>query len=145
MAQADAPAFDTQPPSDMMPEPGLADPAEVYVDEAPQFIYAPALNMYVAVGVPYDLVYNGVDFFYFYGGRWYRGPFYNGPWMPLSRRNYPPAFLRFRIGNIRQYRDVEFRRYERDRAHYDGRIHRPEFRGARRKVERKEERREEHR
>jgi hypothetical protein len=125
-----------------MPEPGQYPmPSEVYVDESPQFIFSPALNLYVAVGVPYDLVYNGVDYFYFYGGRWYRGPFYNGPWMLATRRQFPKVLLRYSIANVRYYRDAEFRRYDHDRAHYDGRIHRPEFRGEKRKPERKEEHR----
>ena len=122
------------PPSEVLPEPGqYPPPPEVYIDETPQFIYSPALNMYVAVGVPYDLVYTGIDYFYFYGGRWYRGPYYNGPWALAPRRDYPPVLLRYRIGQIRHYRDAEFRRYEHDRAHYDGRFHRPEFRGERRR------------
>ena len=129
-------------PQNAMPEPPeqYTQPAEVYVSEAPQFLFSPELNMYVAVGVPYDLVYNGVDFFYFYAGRWYRGPFYDGPWAPLARRNYPPAFIRFRIGNIRHFRDLEYRRFDRDRTHYNGRLHRPAYR-EKRKVERREERR----
>ena len=133
VAQADAPPYDAAPPPPQLvdPEPSQA-PAEVYVQESPQFLFSPALNMYVAVGVPYDLFYNGYEFFYFYAGRWYRGPYYNGPWAPLRRRSYPPAFLRFQIGSIRQYRDQEYRRYDHDRGHYDGRQHRPEFRGDRR-------------
>jgi outer membrane lipoprotein SlyB len=116
-------------------------PPEVYVDEAPQFIYSPALNLYVAVGVPYDLVYTGVDYLYFSGGRWYRSPYYNGPWSLAARSNFPQVLVRYRIDNIRHYRDVEFRRYEHDRAHYDGRFHRPGFHGERREIERRAEHR----
>jgi hypothetical protein len=112
------------PPPDMAPA-----PPEVYIDQAPQFIYSPDLNMYVAVGVPYDLIYTGNEYFYFYGGRWYHGPYYNGPWVFAPRRIYPPILLRFRIGEIRHFRDAEFRRYEHNREHYDGRFHRPAFRG----------------
>ncbi len=131
MAQSD---IQPPPPSDVLPEPGqYGPPPEVYVDEAPQFIYSPALNLYVAVGVPYDLVYTGSGYFYFYGGRWYRGSYYNGPWVFATRRYFPPVLLRYRIDKIRYYRDVEFRRYQHDRAHYDGRFHRPEFHGERRK------------
>lgn len=138
-----APPVDTPPPPpEVLPEPEqYTPPPEVYVDESPRFIYSPALNLYVAVGVPYDLVYTGVDYFYFYGGRWYRGPYYNGPWVLAARRHFPPVLLRYRINNIRYYRDLEFRRYEHNRAHYDGRFHRPEFRGERRKIERREEHR----
>ena len=142
VAQAEAPHYDPAPPPPvMMPEPEqFPAPAEVYVDEAPQFIYSPALKMYVAVGVPYDLMYNGADFFYFYGGRWYRGAYYDGPWVPLARRYYPAVFVNFRIGDIRRYRDLEYRRFQRDRTHYDGRLHRPAFR-EKRKAEHKEEHR----
>jgi outer membrane lipoprotein SlyB len=134
VAPAPAPPPMAMTPPDMLPEPEpelYPAPAEVYVEAAPQFIYSPALNMYVAVGVPYDLMYDGRDFFYFYAGRWYRGPYYNGPWSPLARRYYPQVLVRYRIDNIRHYRDVEYRRYERDRGHYDGRWVRPEYRGRR--------------
>ncbi len=114
------------------PQPAaVAPPSEIYPDEAPQFIYSPELDMYVAVGIPYDLVYTGSGYFYFYGGRWYRGPYYTGPWVLAPRGYYPPALLRYRIGQIRHYREVEFRRYNYDRAHYRGRFYRPEFRGRR--------------
>jgi hypothetical protein len=137
VSRVELPPYDAAPPApEMMMEPDpLTAPAEVYVDEAPQFLWSPELNMYVAVGVPYDLMYNGADFFYFYGGRWYRGPYYDGPWRPLARRYYPAAFLRFRIGDIRRYREVEYRRFDHDRGHYNGRLHRPVYRGAKRKVE----------
>lgn len=127
-----APAPPPPPPAVevIQPEPELYPaPAEVYVNEAPQFIYSPPLGMYVAVGVPYDLMYNGSEFYYFYAGRWYHGPYYNGPWRPLYRRSYPSVFLRYRIDGIRHYRDLEYRRYDRDRGHYDGRLHRPAYRG----------------
>jgi len=130
MAQADVPP----PPPDVLPDPGqYPSPPEVYVDEAPQFIYSPALNLYVAVGVPYDLIYTGSGYFYFYGGHWYRGPYYNGPWVFATRRYFPPVLLKFGIDKIRYYRDVEFRRYQHDRAHYKGRFYHPGYRGERRK------------
>jgi hypothetical protein len=106
---------------------------EIYLEAAPQFIYAPELGMYVAVGVPYDLLYTGSGYYYFYGGRWYSGPYYSGPWTFLPRRAYPPAFVQYRIGGIRHFRNVEYRRYQREGARYGGRFHRPEFRGARRR------------
>ena len=123
MVQAEVPP----PPPAMAPDQGPA--PDIYLDEAPQFIYSPELNMYVAVGVPYDLVYTGSEYFYFYGGRWFHGPYYNGPWLFAPRSIYPPVFLRFRIGEIRHFRDLEFRRYEHDRGHSGGHFHRPAFRG----------------
>lgn len=137
MAQTDVPV----PPPPAVVLDNLAEPPDFYVAEAPQFMYSPELNAYVAVGVPYDLVYTGSEYFYFYGGNWYRGPYYNGPWVYVPKRAYPRVFLEFKIGNIRHYRDLEFKRYEHDRAHYNGRIHRPEFRGKGRMMERREEHR----
>jgi hypothetical protein len=106
-------------------------PPEPYFERAPEFVWSPDLNMYVAVGVPYDLVYTGRDYFYFYGGRWYRGPYYNGPWVYAPRREYPRVFLSYRINHIRSCRDAEYRRYLRNRERYQGRLHRPEYRGGR--------------
>ncbi len=123
------------PPEENLAVGQYTPPPEIYVDEAPQFVYSPALNLYVAVGVPYDLVYTGSGYLYFYGGHWYRGPYYNGPWIPATRRYFPPVLHRYRIEQIRYYRDVEFRRYEHDRAHYDRHIHRPEYRSGKRKPE----------
>jgi hypothetical protein len=103
-------------------------PEEIYFQQAPEFVYSPQLNMYVAVGVPYDLLYNGRDYFYYYRGYWFRGPYYDGPWTYMPRRAYPPAFVSLRIDFVRQHRDIEYRRYLHDRGHYDGRLHRPVFR-----------------
>ncbi len=112
------------------PEPaGATAPPELYLNEAPQFIYSPELNVYVAVGVPYDLVYTGSAYFYFYGGRWYRGRYYTGPWVAAAPRYYPPVLFRYRVEQIRHYRDNEFRRYHEEGEHYRGRFHRPEYRG----------------
>lgn len=122
------------PPPEAVPDTA----PEIYLDAAPQFIYSPDLNMYVAVGVPYDLVFTGNEYFYFYGGRWYHGPYYNGPWVFAPRRIYPPVFVRYRVGDIRHFRDREFRRYEHDRGHYEGHFHRPAFRG---RVEHRDEHR----
>jgi hypothetical protein len=122
------------PPPLMAPEQAPA-PPEVYIEQAPQFIYSPDLNMYVAVGVPYDLVYTGNEYFYFYGERWYHGPYYNGPWMYAPRSIYPPVFFRYRIGEIRHFRDAEFRLHEHDRGHF----HRPAFRGERGRGEHRED------
>ena len=123
------------PPPVAAPEPeDYPPPPEVYVEDAPRFIYSPDLRVYVAVGVPYNLVYTGSEYYYGYGGRWYRGAYYNGPWAYVPWRSYPPVLSRYRVNHIRRYRDAEFRRFEHDRDRYDGRFYRPEFRGERRRM-----------
>jgi hypothetical protein len=121
------------PPAAVAAPPGAVytAPEDIYFEEAPRFIYSPDLNVYVAVGVPYDLIYDGSGYFYFYGGRWYQGPYYYGPWRYAGRRSYP-SFVRYRIDNVRYYRDVEYRRFERDGSRYTGRFYRPEYRVRRR-------------
>lgn len=64
-------------------------PPDVHLDGAPQFVYSTALNLYVAVGIPYDLVFTGNDYFYYSGGLWYKGPYYNGPWVLADSRSFP--------------------------------------------------------
>jgi len=124
-----APPDNTPPPAppEVAP-PQYAQPAPIYVQQAPQFVYSPQLGMYVAVGVPYDLVYNGSEYFYYYGGYWYHGPYYNGPWVFATRAYFPPPLLRFNIGYIRYYRDYEFRQWRMHGRAYRGRFHTPEFR-----------------
>ncbi|MBJ6726447.1 glycine zipper family protein [Geomesophilobacter sediminis] len=132
VARAEPAAAPPPPPPAVAPPPAEADDyaatPEPYFEEAPRFIYSPEMNIYVAVGVPYDLVYTGSEYYYFYGGRWYRGPYYNGPWAYVPRRSYPGVFVSYRVGEIRRYREAEFRRYERDREHYRGRLYRPQYR-----------------
>lgn len=111
-------------------------PPDVVFDEPPRFIFSPSLDMYVAVGVPYDIIYTGSDYLYFSGGRWYRGPHYDGPWAYVPYRSYPPVLRRYRVERIRRFRDREFERFDRDRDRYDGRFYRPEFRGRGRRFER---------
>jgi outer membrane lipoprotein SlyB len=104
-------------------------PPDIYLPTTPEFIYTPDLGMYVAVGVPYDLVYVGNEYFCFSNGRWFRSTYYNGPWVMATRNHYPGVLYRYNVENIRHYRDIEYRRYEHDRGHYDGNFHRPEYRG----------------
>ncbi|HKK00944.1 MAG TPA: YMGG-like glycine zipper-containing protein [Desulfuromonadales bacterium] len=111
------------------PQPAAVVPPQVSLESAPLFLYSPPIGMYVAVDVPYDLLYTRSHFLFFYSGNWYRGPFYDGPWTYLPRQAYPPALHRFGIGHIRHLRAHEYGRYENDRAHFVGRIYRPQIHG----------------
>ncbi|ABK99364.1 hypothetical protein [Pelobacter propionicus] len=114
------------------PVPVYAEPPEIVVAEAPRFIYTPAIGFHVAIGTPYDLVYTGKDYLYNHGGRWYRGRTYYGPWVACKTRNIPSVLRRQSIGQIRHYRDQEYRQYRHDRAHNTGRFFRPEYRSYKR-------------
>lgn len=111
--------------------PVIAEPAppppqpQVILSAAPRFIFSPFLGMYVSVGIPYDIVYIGDAYYLYQGGFWYRGPYYNGPWVRVGSRGLPPGLRKHRFEQIRHYRDEEFRRYDRDREHYRGRWYEP--------------------
>lgn len=117
-----------KPAPAIAPAPAYQVAPEIYLEAAPQFLYAPDLGMYVAVGVPYDLVYNGREYFSFYGGSWYRSAYYTGPWAFTPRSAYPPAFARYKVEHIRRFKEAEYKRYLHDKRKYQGRMHRPEYR-----------------
>lgn len=103
-------------------------PDSLYLESAPMFAYAPEYGMYVALGVPYDLMYDGRQYYYHSNGFWYASPYYSGPWMYMAREAYPPVFVSFRIERFHEFREREYRAYRRDPSHYHGRMHNPEFR-----------------
>jgi hypothetical protein len=77
----------------------------VVLNAAPRFIFSPFLGMYVSVGIPYDIVYIGNDYYLYQDGFWYRGPYYNGPWLRVESRRLPLELRRHRYEQIRHYRD----------------------------------------
>jgi hypothetical protein len=102
--------------------PVYAPPVEAFrVDEDVQFVYPDALGFYVAVGVPYDLVYLQNSYFLYRDGRWLRAPSSRGPWMMQRNRDLPQGLRRYRVERIRDYRTREYVIYNRDRDHYRGR------------------------
>jgi hypothetical protein len=103
----------------------LPPPPNIVIGAAPRFIYAPDLGFYVSVGIPSDIVYVGNRYYLYNNGYYYRSRYYNGPWVGVEPRWLPPGLRRHRYGDIRHFRDVEYRRYDHDRAHYNGRWHNP--------------------
>lgn len=101
-------------------------PLEIYLEEPPEFIYPRELGFYVAVGVPYDIYLVGSRYYLYQDGYWYQGSYYNGPWRQVERRHLPPGLRKHKHNRIRHYRDVEYRRYDRNREHYKGRYFQPE-------------------
>lgn len=97
----------------------------VVISQPPDFLYPPELGYGVAVGVPYDMFYSSGIYYLYRGGGWYRTSSYGGGWIKMRHRELPPEFRRYKIANIRQYREREYRVYSRDRANYQGRYYRP--------------------
>lgn len=77
----------------------------------PNMVWLPSEGVYVATNYPRPLFYFGGLYYNFYGGRWYAGPRYNGPW----RMHAPPPRLRqFRERHWNDYRDRARYHYRRD-------------------------------
>lgn len=103
----------------------LPPPPEIVIEAAPRFIFSPELGFHVSVGVPYDIVYIGDQYYLYNNGYYYRSRYYNGPWVGVESRRLPPGLRRHKYQEIRRFRDVEYRRYEGNREHYRGRWHNP--------------------
>jgi hypothetical protein len=118
-------------------------PAQVVLPATPpQFVYVPELGYYVAIGIASDMIYDGSAYYYHNNGYWYRTAYYGAPWQPVAARALPTILVRFNFKKIHRFRDREYRLYSRDREHYKGQLHRPEFRKEERREERHEERNE---
>ena len=100
-------------------------PSSVVIQTAPEFIYSPQLGFHVSVGSPHDIVYIGNDYYLYNNGYYYRSHNYNGPWVGVEGRRLPPGLRKHRYEEVRRYRDREYRKYNHDRKHYNGRWYRP--------------------
>jgi hypothetical protein len=100
----------------------------LFLPAAPMFTYAPEYGMYAAIGVPYDLLYDGRMYYYLNNGFWFASPYYSGPWNYIPREAYLPIFHTFQVARFHEFREREYHLYEHDREHYHGRTHHPEFR-----------------
>ncbi|OGR29842.1 MAG: hypothetical protein A2X79_03885 [Desulfuromonadaceae bacterium GWB2_53_15] len=101
---------------------------QVILYEAPRFIYSPILGFYVSVGIQYDIVYIAPNYYYYWRGNWYKGPYYNGPWQVTTPQMLPRIMVKFNYERIRLYRDQEYKKYLQDRMYYRGQWHDPMLR-----------------
>ena len=129
-------------------------PAPVYVSPPvqialpatpPQFVYVPELGYYVAIDVPFDMIYVGNVYYYNSNGYWYQAEYYGTPWRFVAKRRLPPILVRFSFNEIHRYRDREFKLYQRDRAHYRGQLYRPEIKHEEHREDRRDIGKDEHR
>src|SRR3954467_1745118 len=58
----------------------IGEPPPVVVYSPPTMIMLPEPQMYVAVGVPYDIYFVSGRYYYLDGGHWFYGSAYGGPW-----------------------------------------------------------------
>ncbi len=101
----------------------------IVIAEPPEFILPSSLGFYVAVGVPHDLFRVDGSYFLFRSNRWYRSPYYDGPWDEVRYRKLPKPLRRHKFERIRYYRDQEYKHYRHNRHGYKGKFYKPEKRG----------------
>lgn len=90
------------------------------IERPPRFIQLATPGFSVSYGAPYDIVLYGNSYYLYDHGDWYRSGRYNGPWRPVRMRELPPRIRRYRIEQIRSFRDDEYRR-NRDRYEHSWR------------------------
>ncbi len=101
-------------------------PAPVFVSEPPLFLAPPRLGMWVAVGVPYVMVFMDGYYYLHHGNHWYASPGYNGPWAVIVREHLPQGLRKHHHVKIREHRDREYMRYAQRGPTYPGQSFRPD-------------------
>lgn len=103
-------------------------PPNVVIPNPPLFITPPRLGFYVGVETPYDIVFAYDIYYLYHGNSWYRSASYKGPWVIVHYESLPPIIRKYRIESIRQFRDMEYRTFLKEKNRYRGRSFRPDKR-----------------
>ena len=78
------------------------------IDSRPNFVNLPGRGFAVAVESPYDIVFYNNRYYINQNGSWYRSSNYRGPWNLIKGKNLPERIRRYRLEDIRTYRDNEY-------------------------------------
>ncbi len=93
-------------------------PPSFMFDRRPNFLNIPNLGFSVSIGSSEDIISYGNRYYINHNGRWYVAYNYRGPWMLVREGKLPRQIRRHRWDDIRNFRDVEYRRHDR-RNHRD--------------------------
>ncbi len=55
----------------------------------PCMLFVPRLGLYMAVGIPYDLLFSGNHYYISHKGNWYRSKRFRGPWRLVHHNRLP--------------------------------------------------------
>jgi len=90
----------------------IGEPPPVVVSAPPTMVLMPETQMYVAVGVPYDIYFISGHYYYLNGGHWFWGPRYGGPWTYVAIEKLPPGLRRYKVTQLHAFRDREYNGYK---------------------------------
>jgi len=98
----------------------IGQPPPVVMYSPPTMVLMPEPQMYVAVGVPYDIFFFSGHYYYFHGGHWFWGPGYGGPWTYVAVETLPPGLRRYKVAQLREFREHEYRVYKAQGPRFKG-------------------------
>ena len=90
----------------------IGEPPPVVVYSPPTMVLLPEPQMYVAVGVPYDIFFVGNRYYYLHEGRWFWGSRYSGPWTVVAFESLPPGLRKFKVKRLHEFREREYKVYQ---------------------------------
>ena len=98
----------------------------IVITSPPEFLFIPSLGLHVSIGAPYDLFYLDGYYYQFHNNRWYRSNHYRGPWGYVDRRYLPKRMLKHDYLEMIDWRDRDYREYNKNREKHRDRYFRPE-------------------
>ena len=98
----------------------IGPPPPVVVYSPPTMVLMPEPQTYVAVGVPYDIFFIGGRYYYLHGGHWFWGPAYAGPWTYVAVESLPPGLRRYKVKQLHEFREREYRVYRAQGPNFRG-------------------------
>ena len=98
----------------------IGSPPPVVVVAPPPMLFLPEPGIYVAAGTPYDIFFISGRYYYFYGDNWFWGSGYGGPWTYVTYRAVPPGLRKYKVKQLRAYREREYRVYRVEGRNFNG-------------------------
>jgi len=95
-------------------------PPPVVVVERPHMLYLNEPAVYVAVGVPYDIFFVGGRYYRYHGDHWFYASGYNGPWVYVVDKSLPPGLRKYKVVQLREYREREYHVYKVEGSKFKG-------------------------
>jgi hypothetical protein len=90
----------------------IGPPPPVVVVERPTMLYLGEPGLFVAVGVPYDIFFVGGRYYYLHGDHWFWASGYGGPWVHVVNTGLPPGLRKYKVYQLRDFREREYRVYK---------------------------------
>ena len=95
-------------------------PPPVIVHSPPTMVFLTEPGLYVATGISHDIYFVSGRYFYFHGDNWFWASAYDGPWVFVVHENLPPGLRKFKVRELRTFRDREYAVYRAQGKNFKG-------------------------